>query len=57
MALSSSTAGTSLMGDGACAAVDEDIADQSEALLISRGLELASPPAVHHVLDGLPLLR
>ncbi|KAJ8737325.1 hypothetical protein PYW07_000596 [Mythimna separata] len=31
--------------------------DGSEALLLSRGLELSSPPSIHHVLDGQPLLR
>ncbi|XP_041987793.1 E3 ubiquitin-protein ligase highwire [Aricia agestis] len=31
--------------------------DESEALLLSRGLHLSSPPTVHHVLEGLPLLR
>ncbi|XP_069365103.1 E3 ubiquitin-protein ligase MYCBP2 isoform X3 [Maniola hyperantus] len=36
---------------------EEACADETEALLLSRGLELASPPAVHNVLDGHPLLR
>ncbi|XP_048488841.1 E3 ubiquitin-protein ligase MYCBP2 [Plutella xylostella] len=31
--------------------------DTSEALMLSRGLELSSPPSIHHVLDGQPLLR
>lgn len=31
--------------------------DSSEALMLSRGLELSSPPSVHQVLDGQPLLR
>ncbi|XP_050560251.1 E3 ubiquitin-protein ligase MYCBP2 isoform X7 [Spodoptera frugiperda] len=31
--------------------------DGSEALLLSRGLELSSPPTIHQVLDGQPLLR
>ncbi|CAH2238824.1 jg23236 [Pararge aegeria aegeria] len=36
---------------------EETCADETEALLLSRGLELASPPAIHSVLDGHPLLR
>lgn len=46
-AMSSSTAG----------AGDESGTDETEALLLSRGLELGSPPTVHAVLDGMPLLR
>lgn len=32
-------------------------ADETETLLLSRGLETGSPPAIHSVLDGYPLLR
>lgn len=42
---------------GAGAGTDEASSDETEALLLSRGLELGSPPTVHAVLDGLPLLR
>ncbi|KAJ0183671.1 hypothetical protein K1T71_000094 [Dendrolimus kikuchii] len=31
--------------------------DATESLLLSRGLELSSPPTIHQVLDGQPLLR
>ncbi|XP_045784545.1 E3 ubiquitin-protein ligase MYCBP2 [Maniola jurtina] len=42
---------------GVAEASGEACADESEALMLSRGLELASPPAIHNVLDGQPLLR
>ncbi|CAH0716565.1 unnamed protein product, partial [Brenthis ino] len=42
---------------GAGAGTDEASSDETESLLLSRGLELGSPPTVHAVLDGLPLLR
>ncbi|XP_052746829.1 E3 ubiquitin-protein ligase highwire isoform X2 [Bicyclus anynana] len=46
-------------GDVAVAAAssDEPYVDESETLLLSRGLELPSPPAIHNVIDGLSLLR
>ncbi|XP_064076475.1 E3 ubiquitin-protein ligase MYCBP2 [Vanessa tameamea] len=36
---------------------DEIGGDETETLLLSRGLEIGSPPAVQSVLDGKPLLR
>ncbi|CAH2103304.1 unnamed protein product [Euphydryas editha] len=41
-------------GAGGC---DEMGTDETETLLLSRGLETGFPPAVHSVLDGYPLLR
>lgn len=45
------------MSFGANGAGEGEAADESEALLLSRGLHLSSPPTVQHVLEGLPLLR
>ncbi|XP_037299798.1 E3 ubiquitin-protein ligase highwire-like isoform X4 [Manduca sexta] len=36
---------------------DSDSKDAREALLLSRGLELSSPPTIHQILEGQQLLR
>ncbi|XP_063374022.1 E3 ubiquitin-protein ligase MYCBP2 [Cydia amplana] len=46
-----------MMGASPTGAESESAQDGSEALLLARGLELSSPPTIHHVLDGQPLLR
>lgn len=39
------------------AGTEEANQDSSESLLLARGLEISSPPTIHQVLDGQPLLR
>ncbi|CAH0703737.1 unnamed protein product [Spodoptera exigua] len=46
-----------MMGGSPMGVEGESPQDGSEALLLSRGLELSSPPTIHQVLDGQPLLR
>lgn len=43
----------SMLGAGGA----EDAQAQGGAALLSRGLELSSPPTIHQVLDGHPLIR
>ncbi|XP_052752649.1 E3 ubiquitin-protein ligase MYCBP2 isoform X3 [Galleria mellonella] len=46
-----------MIGSSPGAEGDSGSHDGSEYLLLSRGLELSSPPTIHQVLDGQPLLR
>lgn len=46
-----------MMGSSPSTAEGESVQDASETILLSRGLELSSPPTIHHILDGQPLLR
>lgn len=46
-----------MMGTSPTTAEGEATPDASETILLSRGLELSSPPTIHHILDGQPLLR
>lgn len=47
----------SMAGGSPMGVESETPQDGSEALFLSRGLELSSSPSIHHVLDGQPLLR
>ncbi|CAB3259025.1 unnamed protein product [Arctia plantaginis] len=47
----------SMIGSSPMGVEGESSQDGSEALFLSRGLELSSSPSIHHVLDGQPLLR
>ncbi|XP_060809498.1 E3 ubiquitin-protein ligase MYCBP2 [Amyelois transitella] len=46
-----------VMGSTPVAGEAENQQDNSEALMLARGLDITSQPTVHQVLDGEPLLR
>lgn len=50
--------GQSASSNGAAVAEADFVSeDPGTAVLLSRGLEISSPPTIHQVLDGQPLLR